>query len=392
MAGALTKRAFPLIVRFRAPDSLAVSFRGLIPGGPDGGLPADQNHVFAIYHAQDHHLTGGRALHDLAAVVDDHAMGISDVLRGREHLSSTCRQMLLCHALGYPVPRVTRLAPILRQGRSSTAGPYEHLSVAQYRRWGYLPEALLAYLATPGWTLADRAEEVSLEQLIEQFDLTLAASVPLVLSPERLQSLNRQVLRSADPIRIQGLLRPRLEAAYGCWERSQGTGHNPWSWYRILVDATQAEANTVEEMVELSHFAFLDQVTDLTEEANQALADQSAAAVLRRCQQTLTDEDLATPSNANAYFRELRHQFRDEQGLRGKQVMFPLHAALTGSLRGPCLGVVGSLLGVTRCQKRLADALAALDPNGAATRAQPILVGAHAHPARQCICTSGRAG
>jgi glutamyl/glutaminyl-tRNA synthetase len=106
-------------------------------------------------------------------------------------------------------------------------------------------------------------------------------------------------------------------------------------------------------MAALSAFAFVERVDACTAEANEALRGPLACDVMQLCLDTLTDEALATPASANAYLRHLRHSWRSRRGMRGKLVMFPLRAALTGTMVGPCLGVVTSLLGRERCCGRL---------------------------------------
>lgn len=164
-------------------------------------------------------------------------------------------------------------------------------------------------------------------------------------------------LRDEDPVRVRAELRLRLMKVYGRWEHSEGTAYIPEAWFEVLAGALQQEANTFEQMVALSEFAFVERVSSFTPEAQQALKEEWSPIVLRRCREALTEEALATPTSAQDFFRDLRHEFRDRAGLRGRQVMFPLRAALTGTMVGPCLGVVASLLGLARCLRRLEDAL-----------------------------------
>ena len=167
----------------------------------------------------------------------------------------------------------------------------------------------------------------------------------------------RHPFEALDTALVGSLLRPKLEAAYGCWERSGSTAHNAEEWYRILVAAIQKEATSLDDMVVLSAFALTDQVTMLTPDAQEALGGEWMREVLERCRDTLSQEGLATPEAANLYFQGLRHYFRDHRGLRGRQVMYPIRAALTGTMIGPCLGIIGSLLGPERCRRRLEDRL-----------------------------------
>jgi len=153
-------------------------------------------------------------------------------------------------------------------------------------------------------------------------------------------------------------LKERLLAAYGRWEASEGTAHDPEAWFRILADALHAEAATPQGAVALARFALAERLPEPTPKAHEALADPWARAVLEHFAETVTPLDLSTPELANSFLRELRHHFRDTAGLRGQRVMFPIRAALTHTMVGPCLGITASLLGPTRCRERALRALA----------------------------------
>jgi len=152
---------------------------------------------------------------------------------------------------------------------------------------------------------------------------------------------------------LAALMRPQFVARYGRWEASAGTSHTPGEWCNILLGALQQEAHTLDELAEMAGFALSALGITLDKGAREALQGEWALPVLKRCAQELTQKALVTPIAANAFFRELRHYFRDRAHIRGKRVMLPIHAALAGSLQGPCLGIVASLLGLEQCQERL---------------------------------------
>jgi hypothetical protein len=171
-------------------------------------------------------------------------------------------------------------------------------------------------------------------------------------------------LRAEDSEQIGELLRPRLVETYGRWEASAGSGLDSATWYRILVEAVQQESSTVAQMVALCEFALAAEENALasrmdkwTAEAKEAWGDPYTSLVLDRCLETLRQEHLATTESAARYFQELRHYFRDTAGVRGQRVMSSVRAALTGSLTGPCLGIVATLLGWQRCIDRIRDGL-----------------------------------
>jgi nondiscriminating glutamyl-tRNA synthetase len=351
----LAKEGRSPVVRFLVPEGREIAFRDLVRR--EVTLHSDDLGDLAIYSRTDEHLATGHALGDLAAAVDDHAMHISCVLHSDGHLGNAARQTLLAQALGYELPQFGHLGPMAPAADEEGALRGDSVSIASLRQEGYLPEGILAYLATLGWAPGSASELLTLEQLVEQFDSRQLSGKPCAPDARRLLAANRRYLRTADAQRVRQLVRPRFEAAYGRWQNAEDTAHTPEAWLGILVGAAQEEAATLSEVVALAEFAFVERVIRLTPEAEEALGGEWVPEVLRTCRDTLTQGALATPQSANRHFQDLRHHFRDAAGLRGRQVMFPVRAALTGSLTGPCLGVVSSLLGLTRCVRRLEDAL-----------------------------------
>lgn len=159
-------------------------------------------------------------------------------------------------------------------------------------------------------------------------------------------------------------LKSRLVKAYGRWEAASGTAHEREAWYRILIEAAQKESSTEEQITMICEFALANdevcvarQRNQWTAEARAAWGDACATDVLQRCLQTLRPEHLATPDTAAQYFQELRRYFRETAGVRGQRVMSAVRAALTGTMTGPCLGIVASLLGWQRCIERIRNGL-----------------------------------
>lgn len=343
------------VVRFWVPQGETIVVRDLIR--KKVRFASDDIGDFVIYRSEDETLEGGRPLYNLAAVVDDQAMGITHVLRGEEHLPNTPRQLLLYKALGHTPPLFGHLSLIMTSSGAKMSKRFGDISIASYRKRGYLPEALVAYLATLGWAPGQHPEHLTLAQLIERFSLDNLSANPSIFDPDRLAWFNRKRLQSVDTEYVGELLKSRLKTAYGRWHRAKGTAYDPKTWYRLLVRATREEATTLQDMVSLSEFAFVKDVPDFAPEAQEALEKPEAHMVLKRCLQTLTASDLTSHETANDYLRRLREHFREKADLGGRDVMFPLRAALTGSVSGPSLGLVMSLCGLSRCQNRLEEAL-----------------------------------
>jgi len=168
--------------------------------------------------------------------------------------------------------------------------------------------------------------------------------------------LQRQDLKPLSAREVSNLIRPRLAETYGGPTRHEGTALSPEQWLDTLAEAIRGELDCVSDAVGSARFAFVDEVVP-EPDALDALNQDGAADVLR----VFADGWARLPAydydTADAFFRELRRQFKEAQRLSGVHVMQSIRAALTGSLGGPCLVVVSVLLGKDRCLERIRAAL-----------------------------------
>ena len=139
--------------------------------------------------------------YNFAVVVDDWDMGITDVVRGDDHVNNTPRQINIYHALGAPVPYFSHLPMILNEGGEKLSKRRDAADVMQYRGFGYLPHALLNYLARLGWSHGDQ-EIFSIEEMINLFQLQDVNSKAARMDMAKLGWLNQQYLKSDDPIEV----------------------------------------------------------------------------------------------------------------------------------------------------------------------------------------------
>ncbi len=172
-------------------------------------------------------------------------------------------------------------------------------------------------------------------------------------APDRLLTLNASA--------FQERLRCELLKVYGAWQAAAGTGLECAEWFGTLAEAIQAEAPDWPTAVELCRFAFVDRiVVSQPSWASDVLARPSVRTILSYTLASLSTVSVSTPAAAKAFFQEMRHALRRSQGFRGQEVMEAIRAALTGTQRGPCLGIVAALLGLARVQQRLQEQLACL--------------------------------
>jgi glutamyl-tRNA synthetase len=152
--------------------------------------------------------------YNFGVVVDDFDMNITHVIRGDDHVNNTPRQINIYKALGVALPKFAHLPMILGSDGERMSKRHGAVSVMQYRDDGFLPEALVNYLARLGWSHGDE-EKFSREQLVEWFDLEHISKSPARFNPEKLAWLNQQYIKEADLKRLAGLTEPFL-VADGC--------------------------------------------------------------------------------------------------------------------------------------------------------------------------------
>jgi glutamyl-tRNA synthetase len=153
----------------------------------------------------------GTPLYHFTVVVDDAAMEITDVIRGEDHLSNTPKHILLFRALGYDVPRFAHLPLILNADRTKMSKRKSQTAVDAYINEGFIPEAFVNYLALLGWATGTEEEVLSLDEIVERFDIGEVHKGGAVFDRERLEWLNGQWIRRLDADDLIDRLRPFVQ-------------------------------------------------------------------------------------------------------------------------------------------------------------------------------------
>src|SRR5439155_6681630 len=201
-------------IRFRVPDGADIVFTDLVRG--EVRFPNEVIGDPVILRAD------GTPAYNFAVVVDDALMEVTHVIRGEDHLSNTPRQLLLYEALGFTAPQFAHLALVMGPDHSPLSKRHGATSVAEVRAKGYLPEALVNYLALIGWSPRppaagrvsnDDEELMAIDELARRFSLDRVGHSPGVFDEEKLAWANRHYLKIADPARIAGLCVPFFQEA-----------------------------------------------------------------------------------------------------------------------------------------------------------------------------------
>ncbi len=337
------------VIRFKTPLSGQTRFRDLIWGEV----------VFENSTIDDLVLlkSDGYPTYHLANVVDDHQMEISHVIRAEEWLSSTPRHVLLYQALGYEPPQFAHLPMLLGADRAKLSKRHGAVSVIEYREQGYLPEAMLNFLALLGWSLDDRTEILSLQELIDNFSLERVSRTAAIFNREKLDWMNGVYIRSLTADEFYAVAEPYLMT-----DRLAGDALiSSEKYVRDILPLVQERAKTLAEVVELTQFFFVDELDyDASLLIGKDMTQESATRALETAQLKLGELSVFDEESLEALLRPLAV----ELGLKTGQLFGTLRVATTGRTAAPPLFQTMAVLGKERCLRRIEAALARLTKSG----------------------------
>ena len=279
----------------------------------------------------------GTPSYNFAVVVDDLDMGITHVIRGEEHLSNTARQALLYRALGAQEPEFIHLGLILGPDGKKLSKRHGAASVADYRRDGYLPEALLSYLALLGWTHpAGKEEFADLDELAREWDPSRLGASPAIFDPGRLLTLNARLIRRLPPEELRWRLEPFL------------TEPLPRGRELLAAAAIQEDMRLLSDAPRLlREITGPVDPTSLVEEL-----PESSEEIFAYVAGSLRGRAMEDLEEAREFVGDLRAWAR-ERGLKTRDLLHPLRLALTGRNRGPEMAYLFAVLGAEESRSRI---------------------------------------
>jgi glutamyl-tRNA synthetase len=287
--------------------------------------------------------TDGTPTYNLSVVVDDSDMGITNVIRGDDHLNNTPRQINILRAMGKEPPRYAHVPMILGDDGSRLSKRHGAVSVMEYRKQGVLPEALLNYLVRLGWSHGDQ-EVFSLDEMIELFDLSKVNRAASTFNNEKLLWLNQHYIKNDDPARIARLLSPFMGDV--------GVDPAPNPSLVEVVRAQQERARTLVEMAEISAFFYRD--FDAYEETSaRKHLRQAAHEPLEKVREALAAIDDWQPEGLHQAVVDVAAGL----GLGLGKVAQPLRVAVVGRAASPGIDITLHLVGREACLRRIDRAL-----------------------------------
>lgn len=321
----------PHVIRFKNPGEGAVEFNDMVRG------------AIRVANAELDDLiirrTDGSPTYNLTVVVDDADMGITQVIRGDDHINNTPRQINLLNALELPVPEYAHLPMILGDDGARLSKRHGAVSVMQYKEDGYLPEALLNYLVRLGWSHGDQ-EIFSVDEMVQAFEVTDVNKAPSAFNTEKLNWLNQHYIKQDDSKRIANLLSAHM-GDLGI-DPSQGAD------LVQVVECQRERASTLVELADICAFYYRD------------FDEYDAKAAKKALKPMAVEPLLAVKEKLNAVVDWQRadiHQVIADTvaalDVGFGKVAMPLRIAVTGGAPSPDLDLTMELVGKTACLRRI---------------------------------------
>lgn len=334
------KEGSPFVVRFKAP----LDGETVVPDLVKGHVTFRNRDFDDLILVR----SDGTPVYNFSAVVDDATMGITHILRGEDHLANTPKQIQLYRALGFDPPAFAHIPLILGLDRTRLSKRHGATSVLAYRDMGYLPDAVVNYLARLAWSHGDQ-EIFSRAELIEKFGLDHVGTSAGIYNAEKAEWVNAQHLKALAPEALAAALRPFLAA------RGYDADNLDDAWLARVGKSLQDRAKTLVELVDQAKY-FLE---DTIEFDNAATAKHWKPALLDPLRALRTELGNAASwdhDTLHACFQVVQERFSINLG----KLAQPMRVALTGGTVSPGIFDVLEILGAQRSLARLDAAIATI--------------------------------
>lgn len=308
-------------IRFRAAENSMYQFNDLVRGPIE--LASSMVGDFVIIRSD------GMPVYNFCCAVDDALMEITHVFRGEEHLSNTLRQLMIYEAIAKPAPQFGHLSIILGEDRKKLSKRQGAVSCDSFRDAGYLPEALINYIALLGWSPKTEQEQFSLVELCKIFKAEQLNAAAPIFDRKKLDWINSLHLRAMAPDLLFAEVAPHISS----YPSSK-------DWQASIMQHLVTEAVTISDIVEGIRVYLDDYVWQAPEGFAEVCSWQQTAAIWQ-----LWHDWLENVQEINAEtVAEIMNSIKNNLGVKGKHLFMPLRAAVIGKLHGADVKVAAPLI------------------------------------------------
>lgn len=326
----------PHTVRLKLPVNRDITFNDRIKGKITFNTDDQDDQVlikrdgFPTYH--------------FAVVVDDHLMGITHVVRGDEWVSSTPKHVYLYEAFSWQAPEYIHLPTVLNKDHKKYSKRNGDGMVEDFIEEGYMPEGLINFLALLGWSPDSEEEIFTMKQLAEQFDFDRVNKTGAVFDKRKLDWVNGHYVRDLSVDELAEKIKPFMIKA-GLIDESY-----PEDKLKLLAATWQSAIDKFSDAPELSKNYFIDdRQMSWDDEAVEAISTEDAKRLIDSFLNHLDQVDEIDEEFATSVMKKIQK----ETGIKGKNLWFPVRAAITGSVHGPELSNAFIIMGKEKIKNRL---------------------------------------
>ncbi len=291
----------------------------------------------------------GFPTYHMAVVVDDYLMKITHIIRGEEWLPSTPKHIVLYEKLGWEVPKYAHLPNILNSDKKKLSKRHGDVSVADFKQKGYLPEALVNFLALIGWHPEGDQEIMSLDEMVQNFSFDRVSKSGGVFDVNKLNWMNNQYIVNADLERLVDLSIDHIISSGVMSEEDIVLNKE---WIARIIDLSRPYLDYLSQVPSYVQSYLEDDINIVSEDALEMLQQDHMPVLIDELIKRLDDDDFS-PEQIKKHFKAIQQA----QGIKGKNLFMGSRVAITGSVHGADLMKTISILGKDRVQKRLSSTL-----------------------------------
>lgn len=297
----------------------------------------------------------GIPTYNFAVVIDDILMDISLVMRGDDHISNTPKQIVIYQALDIAIPEFAHIPMIMGPDNTRLSKRHGATSVMEYQRMGFLPEAVLNYIAHLGWSSGTNQEIFSIKELIENFTLDKISNHSAIFDMEKLNWFNNEYLKRLSDEKYVEMLMPFLKDA-GYIELP--LSEEKERWLRKVASLMKSRVRNFKQFLEYGDYFFIEDFT-VEDNAVKILEQNGVRDILEHLVKRLKEIKDWKEENIESEVREMANQLN----LKGKQIIHPTRVSLSGKTIGPGLFSLMEALGKEINIKRLEKTIHKLNKN-----------------------------
>ena len=332
----------PYVYRLKLPENADITFQDVVRGTVTVNTDDMDDQVLMK--------TDGFPTYHFAVIVDDHLMGVTHIIRGEEWLPSTPKHAFLYEAFGWEAPVFVHLPNILNSDKKKLSKRQGDVAVEDFRKKGYLKEALVNYVALLGWSPEDNQEIFTMAELENAFTLEKVSKSGGVFDVQKLNWMNNQYIKSYDPDKLTALCVPYVIEA---GQMTEEEAASKYDWLRLALETVRESMDYLSVFPEKIKMFLEDYPDQLDEDAAEFMKNEHMSELATHLEEKIKGLGVhAAPDDVKVMLKEIQA----EHGIKGKNLFMGSRVLLTGHMHGSDINNMLALIGKEKLLQRLEKA------------------------------------